>query len=95
MKVKQEHRQFVVDNVEKMRANAMQSALETQGLTICQANNVVRNQRVKLGVYRNASLDSTHANFKGGNKPGAWKFKGGQPIKVEKGDKFRDRVKEF
>ena len=93
--VRDEHRQFVVDNHEKMTAMAMQKALEKKGLTKSQANSCVRNQRVKLGVYKNASLDATYNTFKGKNKPGKWKFKGGQPIHVGKGDDRRDKVREF
>jgi len=91
----QENRQFVVDNVGKMTAMAMQKALEST-LTPCQANNVVRNQRVKLGVYKNAFLDSTHADYASrGTKPGTWAFKGGSPIKKVKVDKSQERVREF
>ena len=95
MKVEQAHRQFVVDNHEKMTAVAMQKALQKKGLTKSQANSCVRNQRVKLGVYRNAMIDAVYNSFKGRNKPGKWKFKGGQPIKAEKGDERRDKRVEF
>ena len=94
MKVQPEHRQFVVDNVGKMTAFAMQKELVKKGLTMCQANCCVRNQRVKLGVYKNASIDKTFEKFEGRNKPGKWKFKGGQPIERRKGDDRRDKVRE-
>ena len=86
MMVKAEHQKFVVDNLGKMSTKTMREILMGKLLTKTQANNCIRNQKVKAGVYKNASVDSTHDFFKG-KKHGKWQFKGGNLFVAKKKEK--------
>lgn len=85
MVVQEKHRQFVVDNMGKMSTKAIRENLMKQLLTKSQANSCIRNQRVKAGEYKNASIDATHKSYKG-KSLGKWKFKGGD-LSIKKREK--------
>ena len=83
-RVSSEHCQFVVDNMKKMSTREMREALMEKGLVKSQANDCIRNQKIKAGEHKNSFLDSTYNAIKG-KKPGKWKFKGSLAVRNRRG----------
>lgn len=76
MNINEKARHFIQENYIKMSPRKMRDELERRGYSKSAANSIVRNERVKLGVYNNKEL-GRWVDYPGKpeDKPGKWRFK--------------------